>query len=74
MVDVNANLHGDVINRVKEHIHEDHYYKFMAYEEEGAVLKDKKDQQDWNILHHYVHLSENVDKTVLDTLLNDQGL
>lgn len=44
MVDALNNVSADLINRIKENIHEDHHYKFKIYEKEGATLKDTKDQ------------------------------
>lgn len=60
-------------DRVLEHIDENDHYKFKCYQKEGTPLKDIKDQQQWTVLHHYLHLSNPVDLNVVRTLVNDQG-
>ena len=66
-------LNTDLFARVKEGIHEDHYYKFKNFEKEGANLKTEKDGQDWNLLHHYLYLSPNVDINVVNMIV-EQGV
>jgi len=66
-------LNTDLFSRVKEGIHDDHHYKFKIYEKDGAVLKDTKDGQDWNLLHHYLYLSPAVDMNVVK-LIVEQGV
>lgn len=67
-------LNTDLFARVQENIHEDHHYKFKVYQKEGATLKDTKDQQQWTVLHHYLHLSTVVDMNVVNMLVKDQGI
>jgi len=67
-------LNTDLFGRVMADIHEDHHYKFKPYQKEGVSLKDTKDQQQWTILHHYLHLSSNVDMNVVNMLVKDQGI
>jgi ankyrin repeat protein len=66
-------LNTDLFSRIKEGIHEDHWYKFKNFEKEGANLKTEKDGQDWNLLHLYVHLSPKVDINVVKMIV-EQGV
>jgi hypothetical protein len=67
-------LTNDLFAQVKVGIPAGDHHKFKIFEKEGAVIKDVKDQKQYNLLMNYLLLSPNVDLNLVNKLVNDQGI
>jgi hypothetical protein len=69
MVDASAAFNFE---RVLENVNKDDHYKFKPFQKEEGELKDRKDNNQWTVLFHYLHLARPVDLAVVKMLINDK--